>query len=109
MQQTQVLGFVGGCLGNSHDNTPFLTYAVTDTGRRAAQSIKKTPRRRGRVVALPVGCKAVPRVGGGVGDPLIMCIYVDDSILVEVQFLLMPGDVRARRDPEQLFSFAGRA
>ena len=79
-------GLLASALEHSHNHTSFFTHAVTDIGRRDAQPIHMAPLRTGRVAQLPPDCKTVQGLGGGVGDPFFMCIYVDDSILVEVQY-----------------------
>ena len=81
-------GLLASAVEHSHNHTSFFTHAVTDIGRRDAQPIQMAPHREGRVAQLPPDCKTVQGLGGGVGDPFFMCIYVDDSILVEVQYFL---------------------
>ena len=77
-------GLLASALEHSHNNTSYFTHAVTDIGRRNAQPIKMAPRRQAGAARLPPDCKTVQKVGGGVGHPLFMSIYVDGSIMVGV-------------------------
>lgn len=64
----------------------FRGAVVSDIRRTAAEVIKMAPPRGGKCIELPTDCNTIRGEGGGTGNSFFMCVYVDDIILVEVQW-----------------------
>ena len=90
-------------LEHAHRHTSYDDAVVMAQGRTATEHVSVTPpRANDRPASLPPGCR-VPRgrEGGGKSSFFVLC-YVDDGILVEVQW--WPDGRRCRRASASLGS-----
>ena len=88
-------------LEHAHRHTTYDDAVVMEQGRTATEHVSVTPpRANDRPAPLPPGCRVPRGREGGGEDPLFVLYYVDDGVLVEVQW--WPDGRRCRRAPTSL-------
>ena len=82
-----VFCLVSAALEHAHRHTSDDDAVVMEEGRTATEHVSVTPpRATDRPAPLPPGCRVPRGRGGGKRTPLFVLYYVDDGILVEVQW-----------------------
>lgn len=78
--------FVSAILEHAHCHTPYSDAVVMEQGSNATQDVVTPPRATDRPAPLPPGCCISREQGGGKHSPCFVLYYVDNGILVEVQW-----------------------
>ena len=90
-------------LEHSHAATAFADAVVTEQGRAATAHINvQPPSAHEKSIPFPRGCKIPNGSGGGANDRYFIRFYVDDGILVEVEWF--PRGERCKRASESCAS-----
>ena len=104
-------GLLASALEHAHTRSTFQGAVVSPQGAAAVAHVGIAPPRGVPVVSLPRDCRPVPGVGGNAGSYFFVRYYVDDGILVELQW--WPDGRRCLRAVQSLasdyFSFVWRA
>ena len=79
-------GLMASALEHSHTHSTFQNAAVSPQGAAAVGHVRLAPPRGGSVTSLPRDCRTVSGSGGYAGSRFFVRYYVDDGILVEVQW-----------------------
>ena len=79
-------GLFSAALEHAHTHTTFQHAEVTAHGAAAVDHVTVVPPRGGRAAALPRDCVRIQDVGGETGSEFFVRYYVDDGILVEIQW-----------------------
>lgn len=79
-------GLAAAALEHSHNHTSFRGARPTASGVKAAAGVSIPERPAARATPLPTGCNQLPGTGGGPDDVFFVRYYVDDGVLVEVQW-----------------------
>ena len=79
-------GLVASALEHSHTYSTFQHAVVSPQGAAAVAHVEIAPSRGVPVKTLPRDCRPVPGSGGYAGSYIFVRYYVDDGILVEVQW-----------------------
>ena len=95
-------GLMASALEHSHTHSTFLDAVVSPQGVAAVAHVKMSPPRGAPVASLPRDCRPVPGTGGTTGGYFFVRYYVDDGILVEVQW--WPDGRRCLRAVQSLAS-----
>ena len=95
-------GIFSSALEHSHTHTTFEDALVSEHGRGAAESVHIADARNRVVAPLPSDCADLGEWGGRFYDPFFVRYYVDDGILVEVQW--WPDGRRCLRATRSLVS-----
>ena len=77
---------MASALEHAHTNSTFQDAAVSPQGAAAVEHVPLAPQRGGPVRSLPRDCRIVSGSGGYAGSRCFVRYYVDDGILVEVQW-----------------------
>ena len=77
---------MASALEHSHTYSTFQNAAVSPQGAAAVEHVRLASPREGSVTSLPGDCRTVSGSGGYAGSRFFVLYYVDDSILVEVQW-----------------------
>ena len=80
-------GLLSAALEDAHIHTTFQHSEVTARGAAAFDHVPIVPPRGGRAAALRQDCLRIQDFGGESSSELFMRYYVDDGILVEIQWL----------------------
>ena len=104
-------GLLASALEHAHTRSTFQGAVVSPQGAAAVVHVGIAPPRGVPVVSLPRDCRPVPGVGGNAGSYFFVRYYVDDGILVQLQW--WPDGRRCLRAVQSLasdyFSFVWRA
>ena len=95
-------GLMASALEHSHTHSTFQDAAVSPQGAAAVEHVCLAPLRGGSVTSLPRDCRTVSGSGGYAGSRFFVRDYVDDGILVEVQW--WPDGRRCMRAVQSLAS-----
>ena len=79
-------GLMDSALEHSHTHSTFQYAAVSQQGAAAVEYVRLAPPRGGSGTSLPRDCRTVSGSGGYAGSRFFVRYYVDDGILVEVQW-----------------------
>ena len=78
---------LASALDYSHVLTSYENAAITESGRDATAHVKVTrSEATEQLASLPRGCQTPQGTGGGIDDCFFVRYYVDDGILVELQW-----------------------
>ena len=95
-------GLMASALEHAHALSTFQDGAVSPQGAAAVEHVRLAPPRGGSVTSLPRDCRTVSGSGGYAGSRFFVRYYVDDGILVEVQW--WPDGRRCMRAVQSLAS-----
>ena len=95
-------GLMDSALEHSHTHSTFQYAAVSQQGAAAVEYVRLAPPRGGSGTSLPRDCRTVSGSGGYAGSRFIVRYYVDNGILVEVQW--WPDGRRCMRSVQSLMS-----
>ena len=93
---------MASALEHSHIHSTFQDAAFSPPMEAAVEHVRLAPPRGGSVTALPRDCRTVSGSGGYAGSRFFVKHYVDDGILVEVQW--WPDGLRCMRAVQSLAS-----
>ena len=95
-------GLMASALEHAHTHSTFQGADVSQQGAAAVAHVELSSPRGVRVVAIPRDCGPVPGSGGSTGSYFFVRYYVDDGILVELQW--WPDGRRCLRAVQSLAS-----
>ena len=95
-------GLMASALEHSHTHSTFQDAAVSPQGAAAVEHVRLAPPRGSSVASLPHDCQTVSGGGGYAGSRFFVRYYVDNGILVEVQW--WPDGRRCMRSVQSLMS-----
>ena len=95
-------GLVASALEHSNTRSTFNTAVVSRQGEDTVAHVVVAPPRGGPVVPLPRDCQPVLGTEGNTGSSFVVRYYVDDGILMELQW--WPVDRRCQRAVQLLGS-----
>ena len=93
---------MASALEHAHTHSTFQDAAVSPQGAAAVERVQLSPLRGGSVRSLPRDCRPISGSNGYAGSYFFVRYYVDDGILIEVQW--WPDGRRCMRAVQSLAS-----